>query len=802
MKFKSLKQQIIIIFLTLVLSIQLAGLIPIERSIDKNVRKLVVKELEVGEKVFLNLLESNNENIINGAKILAADYGFREAIASNDQETILSALNNFQHRINADVAIFHGLESEITTVSGNLTEQEALPAVQTLIKQYSASSQKLQFKIFDGVPYQLVAVPIKAPIIIGWMVIGFEMDDTLAQKINQLSNLHISFIQHTQNRAWTSNASTLGAEQQRIVKHYFANADKGASIEHEMELMDELFETKYLILHDDADSKLIAVLQRSVTAEMTQFQSMKYSVFILTVIGLGIFSIAIIYVSNYIAAPIIKLTETAKQLEKGNYDYQIDTDRVDEIGDLSQSFNAMRAAIASREERVKRLAFGDEVTDLPNRVAFIQKLGKSIESHRHRGQKFSVLVLNLDRFKQVNKILGRDMGDALLREVAQRINSVVRGDDYVARLGADEFGVLLSTLNDEQAMIVGDKLKRAFDAPVKVEQQNIDISAGYGIAVYPDHGETDEALLHNAETALAVSKLRNSSIVLYHPQLDKGAQENLTMATDLKSAIQGHQLALYLQPKINIQTKQGYAAEALVRWIHPEKGFIFPDQFIPFAEQTGLIQGITLWMIEEACRVHAALKNEGIALTIAVNISTRDLISADFPEKIAHIFKQQNVNYDAISLEITESSIMDDPVRAEATLQRLSQMGLKIAIDDFGTGYSSLGYLKRLPVQELKIDKSFVMNMANNENDTIIVRSTVDLGHNLNLKVVAEGIENLEVWDLLAKMGCDYGQGYFMGKPMPEKDFKDWLVRWEEQIKTMVETESSKKKATVHPIKA
>lgn len=795
MKFKSLKQQIIIIFLTLVLGIQLIGLIPIERSIDKNVRNLVVKDLEVGEKVFLNLLESNNENIINGAKILAADYGFREAITSNDQETILSALNNFQNRIHADIAIFHGIESEITTVSGNLTEQEALPAVQTLIKHYSPASQKIQFKIFDDVPYQLVAVPIKAPIIIGWMVIGFEMDDALTKKIHQLSNLHVTFVQHVKNGAWMSNASTLGAEQQRTVKNYFANADKSADIGREMNLLGELFETKYLILHDDAESKLITVLQRSVTAEMAQFQSMKYSVFILTIIGLGIFSIAIIYVSNYIAAPIIKLTETAKQLERGDYDNAIDSDRVDEIGDLSQSFNAMRAAIASREERVKRLAFGDEVTDLPNRVAFIQKLGKSIESHRYRGQKFSVLVLNLDRFKQVNKILGRDMGDALLREVAQRIKTVVRGDDYVARLGADEFGVLLATLNDEQAIIVGDKLKKAFDAPVQVEQQNIDISAGYGIAVYPQHGETDEALLHNAETALAFSKLRNSSIVVYHPELDKGTQENLTMATDLKSAIQGHQLALYLQPKINIQTKQGYAAEALVRWIHPEKGFIFPDQFIPFAEQTGLIQGITLWMIEEACRVHSALKNEGIALTIAVNISTRDLISADFPEKIAHIFQQQNVNYDGISLEITESSIMDDPVRAEATLQRLSQMGLKISIDDFGTGYSSLGYLKRLPVQELKIDKSFVMNMANNENDTIIVRSTVDLGHNLNLKVVAEGVENLEVWDLLAKMGCDYGQGYFMGKPMPEKDYKAWLVRWEEQIKTMqTESEESTKK--------
>lgn len=803
MKFKSLKQQIIIIFLTLVLGIQLVGLIPIERSVDKNVRNLVAKELEVGEKVFLNLLESNNENIINGAKILAADYGFREAIASNDQETILSALNNFQSRIHADIAIFHGLGNEITTVSGNLTEQEALPAVQHLIQNYSASTQKIQFDIFNGMPYQLVAVPIKAPVIIGWMVVGFEIDDVLAQKINKLSNLQVTFIQHTKSKSWVSNASTLAADEQRIVKRYFSQSGQSDAIDHEMDVGGELYETKYLILHDNQDEKLLAVLQRSITAEISQFQAMKYSLFMLTILGLGVFSIAIIYVSNYIVAPITKLSENAKQLEYGNYDAEIETDRIDEIGELSKSFNAMREAIATREERVKRLAFGDEITGLPNRAAFIQELGDSIRLHRNRNQPLSVLVLNLDRFKQINKILGRDLGDVLLYEVAKKIKAVVRGDDVVARLGADEYGVLLPTLSEEQALIVADKLKKAFEEPLEVAQQKIDVSAGFGIAVYPEHGESDEALLHNAETALNVSKLRNSGIVAYHPQLDSGAQENLTMTTELKSAIQGHQLALYLQPKINMQTKQGYAAEALVRWIHPEKGFIFPDQFIPFAEQTGLIQGITLWMIEEACRVHAAFKKEGIALTIAVNISTRDLISSDLPEKIEQIFKQYHVSYDAISLEITESSIMDDPVRAEATLQRLSQMGLKIAIDDFGTGYSSLGYLKRLPVQELKIDKSFVMNMANNENDAIIVRSTVDLGHNLNLKVVAEGVENLEVWDLLAKMGCDYGQGYFMGKPMPEKDFKAWLVRWEEQIKTMVaDTKSAKRKATVHPIKA
>lgn len=786
MKFKSLKHQIIVIFLTLVLVIQLAGLIPIQQSIDKNVRNLVAKELVVGEKVFLNLLESNNENILNGAKILASDYGFREAIASNDQETILSALNNFQSRIHADIAIFQGVDNGITSVSGDLTEQDAIPAVQHLIKNYTSSSQNIQFEIFNQMPYQLVAVPIKAPIIIGWMIVGFEIDDVLAQKINQLSGLQVTFVQHVKGKAWISNASTLGVEDQRVVQQYFLKESRYVAKDLEMDMRGELFETKFLILHDDGGDQLLAVLQRSITAEISQYDALKYSLFILIIVGLGIISVAIIYVSNYIAAPIAKLSENAKQLEYGNYQEAISSEREDEIGELSKSFNAMREAIATREEKVKRLAFWDEVTGLPNRAAFIQQLDTSISMHRDQHAPLSVLVLNLDRFKEVNKVLGRGMGDILLSEVARNIKAVVNNNDLVARLGADEFGVLLSTTSAEQALLVADKLHTLFETALNVKDQRIDVSAGIGIAAFPQHGESDEALLHNAETALSISKQRHAGVVVYDQQFDVGTQENLTMATDLKSAIQSNQLRLYLQPKINMRTKEGDAAEALVRWLHPEKGFIFPDQFIPFAEQTGLIQGITMWMLEEACRVHVALKREGIALTIAVNISTRDLIGSDFPEKIATIFDKHGVTYDAVSLEITESSIMDDPVRAEATLHRLAQMGLKIAIDDFGTGYSSLGYLKRLPVQELKIDKSFVMNMANSENDTIIVRSTVDLGHNLNLKVVAEGIENIEVWNLLVNMGCDYGQGYMMGKPMPENDFKEWLKRWEIQRKDII----------------
>lgn len=781
MKFSSLKQQIIVIFLTLILGIQLAGLVPIQYSVDKNVRKLVAKELDVGEKVFINLLESNTESITNGAKILASDYGFREAITSNDQETILSALSNFQSRIHADIAIFYGVQNDSMTVAGNLTEQEATPVVNHLIDTYSSSTKKIDFEIFNDMPYQLVAVPIKAPIIIGWMVMGFEIDNALAEKLNKLSNLQVTFLQRSIDGQWLSNASTLSRDDQLFLMDYFERQPKTDFANTEVRINDEVFDSKMLTLHDDYDNKLLAILQRSITAEISNYQTLKYTLLILTIFGLGVFTVAIVYVSNYIAAPIAKLSETAKQLGQGNYNLTIQTDRHDEIGDLSNAFNAMRDAIATREAKVMRLAFWDDVTNLPNRVAFIKELGEKIALHQQRGLSLSIIVLNLDRFKEVNKILGRDLGDELLNRVAQALKTMVRADDMVARLGADEYGLLLASAGVDEGFAVARKLQTIFDDALALGEQKIDVTAGIGLATYPQHGDSDEKLLHNAETALHISKIKRSGVVIYDAAFDLGIQENLSLASELKTALQQRQLSLYLQPKINIKTKRGHAAEALVRWIHPEKGFIFPDQFIPFAEQTGLIKDITLWMLEEACRVHMALKADGIELIIAVNISTRDLIDSDFPDKVEAIFKRFAIADNAISLEITESSIMDDPVRSEATLHRLAGMGLSIAIDDFGTGYSSLGYLKRLPVKELKIDKSFVMNMEKNDNDTIIVRSTVDLGHNLNLKVVAEGIENIEVWEILAKMGCDYGQGYFMGKPIPEKDYKEWLTKWDAQ---------------------
>lgn len=782
MNFNSLKTQIIVVFLTLILGIQLAGLIPIQYSINQNAQSTVEKELIVGERVFLNILEHNTNSLNQGAKILAADYGFRESIATNDQETIISALNNHQSRINADIAIFYSVNQANLIVSGGVSSEDANVVVKRLIEDYSTDNNRRYFEIFNDTPYQLVAVPIKAPLVIGWIVMGFKIDDHLVKKLHKLSNLQVTFLQKPHNKPWRSTASSLSNQHVdalvKEVSQYYTPKFKKT----EIQIVDAVFDSRILTLHADKNT-LITVLQRSITETKAQYDKLKLSLLMLTLVGLALFTVVIIYTSKLITKPITELSETAKQLGQGNYDLTIKTNRKDEIGELSNAFNSMREAIADRETRIYHAAFVDEITELPNRAAFINCLDENIAVAKVNGSNFTVIIINLDRFKQINKIMGRAFADQILIHVANTLQSLdLQTTDIVARLGADEFAILLPNSQLEQGQLLANKVLNQFEQTQQVNGQNIDISLGIGISVYPIHGDSHEQLFNNAETALQYAKVKKISVVVYEKHFDVGAKQNLTLASELREAINNNQLSLYLQPKVDIINKQANMAEALVRWIHPQRGFIFPDQFIPFAEQTGLIQNITIWMLNEACKVIAQLNAQGIMLTIAVNISTRDLIDQALPEKLQALLDQYQISVKNIAIEITESSIMDDPVRAEATLLKLSQMGVKIAIDDFGTGYSSLAYLKRLPVHELKIDKSFVLNMEKNDSDATIVKSTIDLGHNLKLKVVAEGIENVEAWQLLAKMGCDYGQGYFMGKPMPAKDYPAWLATWLDKI--------------------
>ena len=780
MQFTSLKSRISVIFLSLILVIQVLSSIAIKLSIDKNARRSVNQQLEVGERVFLNLLQHNGDSLSVGARILAADFGFKAAIASNDHETILSALVNHQSRINADIAIFYSADQNSLVISENLSETEVSEKIAEVIYAAKNDIQKNNFTIFNNQPYQLVAVPVKAPLTIGWVVMGFEINNSLANTLHKLSNLEVTFISQSGASPWRSTAGTMSmSSSDQIVKYTSIQPAMSTNRNLELTIGDVAFGTRYVTIFKNINDSLYVVLQRSIDEATAPFKVLLLNLLILSIVGMLIFIVSILYVSRIVAQPIVELADTAKKLEEGDYTFKVDTSRKDELGKLSSAFSSMRTAIADREKSILKLAYLDEMTGLPNRASFMKELNSAIYQSETNREPLSVLVMNLDRFKQINNVLGHDFGNELLHAVSIRISQVFRKDnDVVARISGDEFAVLLPATNADVAMNIAQKLLQAFEKPIQLDDNFVDITAGIGIANYPAHSNQIEQLLSFAEIAMQVSKAKKCGPVVFDPSFDAGSNVNLTLASELKNSIQNNELMLFVQPKIDLKSRVVTSVEALIRWKHPTRGMVFPDQFIPFAEQTGLIREITLWMIAEASNVSAQWLEKGISIPIAVNISARDLIDSDFPNKVSEILKSMGSNTSLISLEVTESSIMDDPHRAKQTLLHLSEMGIKLAIDDFGTGYSSLSYLKELPVSELKIDKSFVMHIEDNLNDRIIVSSTIELAHNMGLHVVAEGIENIKVWKFLQEMNCDYGQGYYMSRPIPVSDFEAWHQQW------------------------
>ncbi|HEY1568524.1 MAG TPA: EAL domain-containing protein [Solirubrobacteraceae bacterium] len=421
-------------------------------------------------------------------------------------------------------------------------------------------------------------------------------------------------------------------------------------------------------------------------------------------------------------------------------------------------------------------ALHDPLTGLPNRLLFGERIDHAIRHAERNHTKLAVVLMDLDRFKEVNDSLGHSAGDHLLTKVGERMRDAIRGSDTVARLGGDEFGLLLPELHDgEGAVPVITRIRGALERPVYVHSLPLAVEASIGIAVYPDHGTDAQALLQKADVAMYDSKRDNVSHTFY----DEGSHEydvtRLTLVAELRRAIAAHELILHYQPKAALESGEVRSVEALLRWEHPERGMVFPDSFIPIAQETGLIGPLTLYVIEEALRQGRQWRDAGLDLSISVNLSTRNLLDRDFPNQVAGLLKRWGMGPEWLELEVTESSMLANPTRAKAVLNELSALGLRLSIDDFGTGYSSLSYLRQLPVDEIKIDRSFVMGMGEQAGDAVIVRSTVDLGRNLGLEVVAEGVETLEHWNQLRALGCNTAQGYFLSKPVAPEELTSWL---------------------------
>jgi diguanylate cyclase (GGDEF)-like protein len=423
--------------------------------------------------------------------------------------------------------------------------------------------------------------------------------------------------------------------------------------------------------------------------------------------------------------------------------------------------------VRSLNER-RRQALTDDLTGLPNRRCFLERLRKGIERTADGGETMGLLLIDFDRFKELNDTLGHHAGDAVLKLIGPRLRSALGVEDTLARLGGDEFAVLVADGAD--ALDAARRIRGALEAPFALEGLSFVMGASVGIAVYPDHGNDPQTLLRRADVAMYQAKADRTGFGVYAAERDVHSRDRLTLMGELRGAIERGELMLHFQPKGRLSDGEIVGVEALVRWVHPERGFVPPDAFLPFAEQLGLMRPLTSWVLEAALAQCAAWDAEAVHLRVAVNVSLPDLLDLDFPEDVRHRLRRHGLAAERLQLEITENVIMANPVRVIDVLARLSELGVELSLDDYGTGYSSLSYLKRLPVRELKIDRSFVMSMEADFEDAVIVRSTAELGRSLGLRVVAEGVESAVAWDMLRRAGCEMAQGYYLSRPVPGGD--------------------------------
>jgi len=779
---RTVAHQVIVFVALLLIVIQLIIFIAIDGAVSANARQKIREELQVGERIFLRLLDGRSQQLITGARILTSDFAFRQALMTGDRGTVVSALSNHGSRIGASKMILVAPDNHVladASASGDAAGG-GLFAFPDLVSEAATSGNASAIRLIDGVPYQLVVVPVLAPAPVGWVVLGFSIDGRLAAELGSLTALEVSFATWQQSEGWHVAASTMRREaRERLLGVLRQTVPESAARSIPILSADD-FVTSASTLALSRDGEVVAILQRSLGEATARFNKLRMILLALAALSLAGTIVGSVMIARSISRPVTALVAFARKLERGDYEQGPPESRADELGELASAFNNMRLAISAREQQIKAMAYHDALTGLPNRALFNDRLHQAIGVARRLDHPVSVMLIDLNRFKEVNDTFGHHVGDLLLCEVGMRLRgALARASDTAARLGGDEFAVLLPTATTEMAEDVARKILRSLEDPVAFEKRFLDVEGSIGVATFPEHGDDQHVLMSHADAAMYHAKRKRLGFAVYEPRLDTEPESDsrLSLSGELRQAVERGEFFLHFQPRVSLVGRHACEAEALVRWRHPGRGLLPPGEFIPFAEQTGYIREITHWVMDAAFAQAVRWRSQGLAVVISINLSVRDLLDTGLAARCGELLLRHGASAEWFRLEITESVLMDDPERALGTARQLHEMGFSLSIDDFGTGYSSLALIKKLPVAELKIGRSFVINMVADADDMTIVRSVIDLAHNMGLLVVAEGVESAEALELLAGMRCDVAQGYHVGRPMPPEQLEAWLAR-------------------------
>jgi diguanylate cyclase (GGDEF)-like protein len=777
MAVRSFQARLLYLLIAVLVLLEAGTLISVHFAGQQTLRRGVAHELQVGVNVLNRTLDDRARQLSDSLRVLALDFAFREAIASADIPTVTSVLANHGSRIASDTVLLVNLDGIVTADTlGSRMSGKPFP-FGSMLRMAEERGEASATVSFANRPYQFVIVPVLAPRPIAWVCAGFEIDDRVLADVHRLASVDVSI--------WSSTAaassqliSTLTPEKRNDLTNAMPRTSR--SQETTLRLGDTAYATLFEPLRTGDGSRVNALLQRDLEEASRPFVNLELQIFALTSSLLVIAVFAAVIFARTVSQPLRVLADGAGRVERGDYVTPIVVHQQDEIGHLATAFNQMQSAIATREEEIRFQATHDALTGLPNRTLFLDRLSYAIIGARRNGPSVGMIMMDIDRFKEVNDTLGHQFGDQLLIEIGRRLEHTLRQSDTVARLGGDEFAVMFLAPTFKHAEDVAARVESAFEAPIMLGDVSIDVNASLGIALYPAHADDAGTLMRHADIAMYDAKREHSGVAIYEPGRDEHTLRRLSLMMDLRQAIARDELELYFQPKADVKSERVVHAEALVRWNHPQHGIMRPDEFIPLAEQSGKISLITKWVIRRAIAQCAEWRRDGLELTVAVNLSALDLFDSELPTFISGLLSDAKLSPASLVLEITESAVMKDAAFSTKMLADLKRRGICLAIDDFGTGYSSLAHLKRLPVDELKIDKSFVMNLCESAaDDLVIVRSTIELGHNMGLVVIAEGVETLEAWDILKRLGCDMAQGYYMTPPLSATKFREWLEKSE-----------------------
>jgi len=765
----SLRQKIVVLCTSLVLITSIIIQAASWWSTSKFNKNQITTNINHAQHVFEQYLQEKEKLLATAARVLTADFGFKQAVTTKDADTITSVLLNHGQRIDADLMLLTDLQGRL--ISSSLTDFNLDSAQQRALKELLKEQSKTHFMILKNTLYQVLALPVKAPRPIAYTYVGFEIDSTVTNELKQLTGLDISFFSGNDKLL----VSSMSFDQEEVAQTHLTSAtlpwffwDRPA------------YEGRQFEVTTSKATPINVFLTADLSPTYKEYDALIATITIIaSLIMLAAILISGLFAKN-LTSPLLQLVDVAKEYAKGQYDRVLpDKSMSQEMNTLFDAVSDMGKEINTREQHILHQARHDTLTELFNRHTFRQ----IIEEELHQSQNYLLIAINIRGFSNLNDALGIQIGDACLKALAKRLGNFDT-DSKHARLDGDVFLSLIPIVGPEDASSSTQKFFEHLAKPLQLKSLALNLKFWSGITVYPRDSNNDpQAIFRRTMIALDASEKENQPIRYYQEGEEEARLERLNIVETLKEALtlDDGQLYMNYQPKLNLKTGKIDKVESLIRWQHPKLGFVSPEVFISYAEQTGIIFELTSWVVNTVLTQLADWQQQGIIIEAAINISAQDLSHPDFHMNLMQASSEHNVSPEHITLEVTERDLMQDEEQAVALLVDLKKSGYTISVDDYGIGQSSLAKLKQLPVDELKIDKSFIMELSNSETDQIIVGSTITLGHRLGLSVVAEGLENDESLELLKSMSCDHIQGYFIARPMAQDAFIDWLRDYEQK---------------------